>query len=809
MSYIPEPDQLEVKTTPEALTLITNEGGKTTIALCQALLDRGHQVKVLSFPESLLKKKTQVLPAAVEEIILPDISDDTIKRIISQIATPIANFIHLHPHLRFPLGNLGLQFEKEKNLLKSVFLLAKHLKAPLNTLAEQHRTAFLTVSRLDGALGTQNPGNVSPNGGGLFGLSKSLNIEWPKVFCRGVDIAPEINAAAVAEKIVQELYDADQSLTDTAHHKDGKRYRLWARAVDSIPTENLSASIHPNSVFLVTGGARGVTADCVKQMAKSFKCKFILLGRSELQQTEAKWAQGVQEVMMLKRKAMEALKAKGEKPLPKTVQRMVNKVLAQREIEENLAFIRSQGSEVFYQAVDVTDAQALKAAVNQISPQTGNITGIIHGAGRLADKLIQDKTEADFEAVYEVKVQGLLAAIQAVSIHDIQHVVLFSSVAGFYGNRGQTDYAIANEVLNKIAHLFHKNHPDVQVISINWGAWDAGMVSPALKKIFEAHHIPLVPTTEGPIAMVDQLSTNYSDQVQVILGATLPMLSAATDGPLTTYVIHRRLREESNPFLTHHVIQGNAVLPIVHASAWMAQTVVDLYPGFHLYKVEKAKLFKGIVFDGKQAENYQLRLKELEKSETHIRVQVMISSDSGAKLPTNHYQAVVNLMSKAPEAPIEQLPNLNQIIPLQQEASSIYTDGTLFHGKDFQGVKQVLELNEEGLLLLCEHQGVELARQGQFPVKAVNAFLTDIMYQGLLIWVRKYHGAACLPLRTEWSEVFESLPFGKAFYVSLKVLKSDEFDMEADLTAFDAESGQVYMKSHRAGVTISRDLKWA
>jgi hypothetical protein len=32
--------------------------------------------------------------------------------------------------------------------------------------------------------------------------------------------------------------------------------------------------------------------------------------------------------------------------------------------------------------------------------------------------------------------------------------------------------------------------------------------------------------------------------------------------------------------------------------------------------------------------------------------------------------------------------------------------------------------------------------------------------------------------------------------------------MEADITAFDAKTGAVFMKSHRAGVTISRELKW-
>jgi len=73
----------------------------------------------------------------------------------------------------------------------------------------------------------------------------------------------------------------------------------------------------------------------------------------------------------------------------------------------------------------------------------------------------------------------------SVDIHNLDHLVLFSSVAGFYGNVGQTDYAIANEILSKAAHQFKTNHPNTKVSAINWGAWDSGMVSGELKVQFE------------------------------------------------------------------------------------------------------------------------------------------------------------------------------------------------------------------------------------------------------------------------------------------------------------------------------------
>ena len=57
----------------------------------------------------------------------------------------------------------------------------------------------------------------------------------------------------------------------------------------------------------------------------------------------------------------------------------------------------------------------------------------------------------------------------------------------------------------------------------------------------------------------------------------------------------------------------------------------------------EAKLFKGIVFDGHQAERYQLELVEREKSAERIVVAVKISSKGQARLPINHYGALVTL----------------------------------------------------------------------------------------------------------------------------------------------------------------------
>ncbi|MFN7521905.1 MAG: SDR family NAD(P)-dependent oxidoreductase, partial [Aphanizomenon sp.] len=210
----------------------------------------------------------------------------------------------------------------------------------------------------------------------------------------------------------------------------------------------VNVQISPSSVFVVSGGAKGITAQCTVKLAQQKRCKFVLLGRSEITK-EPEYVRDCLEDSALKKRIMENLISQGEKPTPMMVQKIFNQINSNREIKKTLAAIAATGGTAEYISVDVTDTVNLKAKLQEISQKVGQITGIIHGAGNLADKLIEKKTEDDFEKVYTAKVQGLENLLSCVNPQQLEHLVLFSSVSGFYGNIGQTDYAIANEILNK------------------------------------------------------------------------------------------------------------------------------------------------------------------------------------------------------------------------------------------------------------------------------------------------------------------------------------------------------------------------
>ena len=125
-----------------------------------------------------------------------------------------------------------------------------------------------------------------------------------------------------------------------------------------------------------------ITAKCVIKLAQHHSCKFILLGRSQLLDTEPDFAIDCYEEAVLKKRIMEYFLSQGEKPTPMSVQKMYKKIISSREIKATIAAITEVGGEAEYLSVDVTDVDALKTKISHIVERMGAITGIIHGGFR-------------------------------------------------------------------------------------------------------------------------------------------------------------------------------------------------------------------------------------------------------------------------------------------------------------------------------------------------------------------------------------------------------------------------------------------
>ena len=562
--------------------------------------------------------------------------------------------------------------------------------------------------------------------------------------------------------------------------------------------------ITPETVFLVSGGARGITAQCVIEMAQHFQCQFILLGRTSLKD-EPVWAQGVTDLTELKKRAMSDMQGRGEKPTPAVIGKLVNGIQAQREIQQTLDAVMAAGGKAVYLSADITDTQALGERLATVT-HLGQITGILHGAGNLADKLIENKTEADFENVYSAKVEGLENLLKVVPAQQLEFLVLFSSVAGFFGNVGQADYAIANEILNKTAYQFKERHPACQVISINWGPWDGGMVTPQLREYFDKLDIKIIPVDVGTRMLVDELRSGADTPVQIVIGSAIRPQPTAPDDPetLETHRLHRKLTLRDNPFLADHVVNGQAVLPMVSAMSWMASACEQIYRGYRYFGFNNYRVLKGIVFDESLANDYVLELKEIAKSADEILIDALVRSESAEGKPRFHYSVQIVLRPEIPESPFYEPPFAFDSAE-QIAGKTLYEDGTLFHGYSFQGVEQVLNITREGLVMRCLLPQIDYDYQGQFPVQAFNYFMADIGLQSIGIWARRFYDAGSLPLRAARGEHFKNTVFGQTFYVTMEIASHSETNVTAKITLHD-EQNHVYMIIYDLEVTMSKRL---
>jgi NAD(P)-dependent dehydrogenase (short-subunit alcohol dehydrogenase family) len=789
---LPGPDILHVDCRQDRVCLVGDDGTPVCSKLVTALVQKGFKTVVLR-PSRLGKKTASGLPKTVRVVALKNEDEAHLKETIDGLSKSFGGFSGA-------IVLAGANRSGAKAELLFSFLLAKHLKQALCADPKNFRPFFLVATRLDGALGFGRA-DFDPAQAGLFGLVKTLNLEWGRVFCRAIDLGTEKDAGLSAGRIMAELCDPDRRIVETGYGPEG-RVTLEPEPAAGLSSENPSAS--PDSVFLVSGGARGVTAKCVAALAKAAKCGFILLGRSEPLEEDPGWARNCDSPPELKRRAMEELVLRGEKPSPNKVRELLGPVLSGREIRATLSSIQRAGARAVYVAADVTDGDALARKLPSAVSAMGPVTGIIHGAGVLADKHIEDKTIGEFEAVYSTKVEGLSNLLSAVEPGKLSHLVLFSSAAGFYGNPGQSDYAAANEILNKNALLFSRRFPGCRTISFNWGPWDGGMVTPELKTMFEKKNIAVIPMEAGTRIFVDGVLSEKISGSQILVGSSMLTPAAEPDREKRTVTISRCLSLADNSFLNDHVIGENAVLPAVCAISWMADSCLMLYPQYRFASCMDYNMYKGIVFDKTLAGSYTVQINGPEKTGGTLKFDVTVSSQNMGGRTSPHYAGRILLSRTEIQAPA-----YNGRVEKSQlksmDAGDFYKDGTLFHGPLFQAVEKVLSISPERLTALCRINDHGKNGHGQFHSDSFHPVAADTLFQCMLIWVRRFCDAGSLPARARALEHFRPVPRGEAFYVSLDVLTTTRTGMEADVTCHD-ESGKVYARLLGAEVTMSRRL---
>ncbi|MGH8443703.1 MAG: SDR family NAD(P)-dependent oxidoreductase, partial [Solimonas sp.] len=381
---------------------------------------------------------------------------------------------------------------------------------------------LLVASSLGGDFGDGGAESNISRGGGLAGLVKSVAKEFPELRAHWVDFDPAQALDDVAAHIEYELL-ASNPLAESAY-RDGKRYarEAVATSLDSGSLDGLP--LGPDSVVLLTGGARGITALVAVELARRYRCQLEVVGRSELPEGDEDAAtRGIGDPRQLR----QALLAAHPQLKPAEIEKLARRIAAEREVRATLEAVRAAGSTLHYTQLDVRAARPFAQFIDELYARRGRIDGVIHGAGVVEDKLVRDKTLDSFVRVFDTKVRGALVLDRRIR-DDVKFVVFFSSVASAFGNRGQVDYASANDVLDKLAHRWQTRITG-RVLSVNWGPWaDTGMVSESLKNEYQRKGIGLIPQRQGVHALLRELSANSGDTQVVFMCGKPENFGAAT-----------------------------------------------------------------------------------------------------------------------------------------------------------------------------------------------------------------------------------------------------------------------------------------
>ncbi len=565
--------------------------------------------------------------------------------------------------------------------------------------------AFVVITRMGGDFALK--GVEDPTLTALYGLTKTVALEHPEALVRAIDTSSDTSV----EQVLAELGRAaptEIGLRDTNRS---------TTAGVMLPSPTAVLKLDANDLIVVSGGARGVTAACVIELAVRTQARFVLLGRSRIDTSEPPEAmQAATEPELMRALARSAAS-------PAALRKDVAAILAAREARATLAAVEASGGHAVYVPVDVTDVAAVAAALAPIRAQWGPITGLVHGAGVIHDRRVKEKTDAQWDAVWTTKIGGARALLAATAADPLRVLCFFSSVAARTGNVGQADYAAANELLNRLAASESRRRPGCVVRSIGWGPWDGGMVTPGLARAFHARGIALIPLLAGARAFVDELGG--TGPTEVVIGGLL-----AGDGAGPSL---RRVNARDYGFLRDHSVAGSPVVPMVLALEWFAQRARELRPTAYVQAVEKVAVLKGIT------------LREFEGAGDVIELHTAATRADGYSLELRspggpvHYRADVRMGDAPPRAPTA--PGAGSQGGYPHDAAAIYAR-LMFHGPEFQVIRDIVSL---------EHDGAEADLSGAAPYSwATEGWLTDVAscdgaVQLAVLWSRLRFGGASLP----------------------------------------------------------------
>ncbi|MEQ8568537.1 MAG: C45 family autoproteolytic acyltransferase/hydrolase [Deltaproteobacteria bacterium] len=701
---------------------------------------------------------------------------------------------------------------------------ARSLFAPFELLRAwaPHRkdgTVF-GVTFLGGALGFDNAAQGTGDGGGLLGLLKSVRREFDGLSVQALDASPSESPSQVAEALIAEL-DAPGGPLEVGLLR-GKRLVLKMaerRAEPAASPDRLPAT------WIVTGGARGVTAKMAIRLAELYQPRLVLLGRHPLPEeaTLAQWrALDDAGLDKLKQDILQAMKSEGGFS-PIAWKQRCESIDKSLEIDATLRQIAERGSSVVYYAVDIADREALAAVLTKTRVR-GPIEGVLHGAGVEVAKPFDKKTDALFERTLGGKVDGLVHLLALTKDDPLTHVVGFSSVSGRFGGHGQTDYAIANEAEARLLSAYRATH-DVHVTAIAWAAFsEVGLAARSSAKAFlekagqafmtpaeGANHLVRelwagLPESEITICErldaldMDRLLVAESDRPKWLerarRAAASPMIDHLVTADADGATIERTL-DATEPFLDQHRMGATPIVPAVVSLELMSE-LSNLDPGEH-WSLADVQIERPLKVDEDGAVTVLAR-----REGDALSIASTVRKQDGVVLePARVFVRGRRVPSQAPVASLDVAAEGETIVyPYPKSIDRTPGSRMIFHGPVFRCLEGVSAGDGGGVAQLIVPAPTSLVPGSDAGRWQLPAALLDGCLQAVGMLGRILHGVVALPAgfgRVDVSKrVLEAA--GERVRLAVRFVEVTDDALVADFEVMSAHGPLVAVRRYRAQV---------
>jgi len=557
----PLPDEINdvAPTSDTPFLFVTTDQPKPLAELSHVLSNSGHSYRIVVVGQRADRAVAEVNdPFAIPIDLRDDAAVNAVLRQLDELQTQtVVAFDAISSwDRRQCLANAA----DNNDLCEWLFLFARHNVERLKR--EELELWGLFTNAFDGV--------IHPETGPVTGMLKAIHreIEVARVGTIGV------RSRSVQKAIQYLLTEQKSDETETEIAYDGET-RLVRRFRDSSLSARTSAPVQLScdSVVLATGGARGVTAVLAEALLQDYNCTVISLGRSEPEAGPAS-----PDDPQAERDFYESFVRANPTASPAEMKRQYEHARSRWEVNESLEKLARCGGQIEYIACDVTDADQVARAVEQILAKHGRIDLLLHGAGVQKSKRLEHRTLAEFRQAFATKVIGLHNLVEQIDrqLGKRIPVHVLTSAYSIFGNDGQHDYGAANETLDRLAGLNGVNH-EGDWSSIAWLAWDGiGMTrSSEFQALARQRGLAGLTAEDGQAIFRKVLAGETGAEINVPLSGserarykvkTVPPSSCETPGR----ILEENVKLATIDCLAYHKVRGTPTLP----GAWTLDRMV-------------------------------------------------------------------------------------------------------------------------------------------------------------------------------------------------------------------------------------------